>query len=157
MKSLQEEFKKGIYKIGNFGVHIVTNPITTLEGIRLNWDALQNPAEIKVFLSGLIGLMVFAAMPDDVIKNSVDSFNRKFKSNKTPDEIPMEMPKEVIAETFEETTVSAPIEENNTVSETITDKPIQNYEQPNTPNLSKSYSYQPSRLRSKGQTNSIKS
>lgn len=150
MKSLQEEFKNGVYKIGNFAVHIFTNPITTLEGIRLNWDALQNPTEIKVFLSGLIGLMVFSAMPDDIISTGVDRFNKKFKTTKTPDEMPSEIPQE----TFEETPISAPIEEINTmVTETITDKPIQNYEQSNTPNVPKSYSYQPSRLRTKGSPN----
>lgn len=156
MESLQKEFKSGMYKIGNFLVHIVTNPITTIEGVRLNWDALQNPTEIKVFLSGLIGLMVFAAMPDDVIKNGVDSFNRKFKS-KTPietDEIPQEVPQEVPKAIIQETMVSTPTEEITTV---IAVEPLiktKTNEQSNPISLSTSRPYQPGRFRRESPKNS---
>lgn len=146
MNKLQEEFKSGMYRIGNFVVHIITNPITTLEGIRLNWDSLQHPTEIKVFLSGLIGLMVFAAMPDDVIRNGVDSFNKKFRKNvsDTPIvEVPVqpiqeEMPQEIIEEPIPEIIATIDVAETpqNYATESIS--------------LSKPRTYQPNRFRPKG-------
>lgn len=67
------------------------NALTTITGIQANLDNIIEPTSTKMFINGILAIIIFTMLPDDTIGRMHDNMARKFgkiEPEPKPEELP---------------------------------------------------------------------